>query len=96
MNELKNAANYGLVDIHTFDGYVYFRGNDGQPAPWNGFHGSATGAVLPYAQCPLHTQGYYDEYQQNSGMDGFGQGDIYNPDINYTPDNTTGGSDSWG
>ena len=75
VNELRDASSVGLVDIHTFDGYVYFVDSSGEAAPWSGFRGNYDGNNLPYAQCPMHTQEAYDQYlfeQGGLGGDGFG------------------------
>ena len=105
VNELKDASSAGLVDIHVFDGYVYFLGSDGEPAVWKGFFGGTGETELPYAQCSLHSQQSYEQYQQEmGGMMGDGTGGGISGDYGengaendfFTPDGDYGNVGGWG
>ena len=89
INALNSADNAGLVDIHTFDGYVYFVDGDGAAAPWRGFRGAFAENALPYIQCTVHTQEAYDQLQMEQG--GIIEGEGFYPGI---WDDNSGGSNN--
>ena len=74
VTELKEASYVGLSASHTHDGYVYFLGDDGQPAPWSGFYGGL-GSELPYAVCSVHSKEAYDQIYQDFGGIGSDEND---------------------
>ena len=102
IDALNSADNVGLVDIHTFDGYVYFVDENGEPAPWHGFRGAFGENTMPYLQCAMHNQQSYEMYlQMQNGFVG-GDGSYYPGDGNtgfgdviVSPDGGYGGDKVW-
>ena len=91
INELKNARNVGLLDIYTYDGYVYFVDDDGNDRAWHGFDGDANeNSDAPYLVCPVHTKEAWEKYQEEKEAE-----EATDPD---NPDNTGGEYDPgiWG
>ena len=80
INEIRSAANVGLVDTYLNDGYVYYV--DGT---WNGFSGNINhDSDLPYKLCPLHTAQSWNQYEEDL------RGDDWEDDGDYS------GGDDWG
>ena len=68
IEEIKAAAQSGLVDAYLNPGYVYYVDESGEGLPWNGFYGG-TGAEAPYHVCSLHTQDSWQDMEQFPGED---------------------------
>ena len=67
VNEIRSAANVGLVDEYLKDGYVYYL--DGE---WHGFSGNANLNIdLPYRLCPDHNEKTWNQYQLEQGNTGW-------------------------
>ena len=61
INEIRSAANVGLVDGYTYDKYVYC--TDGS---WHGFYDTVNyGVDMPYVCCTVHTREAWNNYQNN-------------------------------
>lgn len=57
VEEIRNAAEFGLDEMFFADGYVYFVDSDGEPIRWHGFFGHANQTTdLPYALCSVHNE----------------------------------------
>ena len=63
VNEIRSAANVGLVDTYLHDGYVYYL--DGE---WHGFSGNSNkNTDLPYRICPKHNELTWEQHKLEMG-----------------------------
>ncbi len=59
VDEIKRASGYGLYDVYTQDGYVYF--TDGA---WHGFDGNLNpDSDTPYLTCTMHTKEAWEQFE---------------------------------
>ena len=65
INEIKKAANHGLLDEYKSDNYVYSVDNKGNDVVFKGFKNDLKQTVdAPYVICPVHTKEAWDTYVQ--------------------------------
>ena len=70
VSAIKSAANVGLEDLYTSDGYVYYVNQYGEALEWHGFYGDANlNYDTPYLVCPLHTPEALNELGLDEGSE---------------------------
>ena len=90
VDEIKRASGYGLYDIYSEDGYVYFL--DGA---WHGFDGDRNpDSDSPYLTCPVHTQEAWERYEQEQEQEDEGLND--GGDVGDPGDSGNGGGNGDG
>ncbi len=83
LDQILQAANYGLDSSYLRNDYVYLVNDDGKDGLFKGFYNNTNNGInSPYLVCTTHTKEAWESYQAS------------NPTTPSTPDNTVPGSNA--